>query len=142
MIYFFFFLGKRKLFFKNPSFRDSKTKQSGMKKQNQPPSYHYSHLNMSSGNSLVLKYYECAVGRAVASNYRGLLFESSLRQIFISYEHVFTVKCIKETKINKNRPVMAHFKHTSKKPNICSIFLDLLSLDFDGLSIASNDLNI
>ena len=41
----------------------------------------------------------CSVGRAVASDTRGPRFESSHRQNFI--EHLFTVHCIEETKINE-----------------------------------------
>ena len=43
-----------------------------------------------------------SVGRVVASNIRGPLFESSNWQNFI-------VNCIKKTKIKKKRPGMAHF---------------------------------
>ena len=47
-----------------------------------------------------------SVGRAVASDTRGLRFESSHRRNFI---HVFTINCIEKTKIKKKRPGMAHF---------------------------------
>ena len=40
-----------------------------------------------------------SVGRAVASNARGLRLESSHRQTFI--EHLFTVNCVEKTKIKK-----------------------------------------
>ena len=50
-------------------------------------------------------------GRAVASNTRGLQFESSHRHNFI-YQYrtiVYCQLCIEKTKIKKKRPGMAHF---------------------------------
>ena len=47
-----------------------------------------------------------SVGRAVASDSRGLRLEFSHRQIFILN---VTVNCIEKTKIKKKRPEMAHF---------------------------------
>ena len=47
-----------------------------------------------------------SVGRVVASNSRGLRFESSHRQKSIL--NVFTVNCIEKTKIKKKRPMIAH----------------------------------
>ena len=49
-----------------------------------------------------------SVGRAVASNTRGLWFESSHRQTII-LEHLFSLNFFKKAKIKKNRPEMAHF---------------------------------
>ena len=49
-----------------------------------------------------------SVGRAVASDARGLWFESSHLQTFISDIYLFTVNCIEKTKIKKKRPGMAH----------------------------------
>ena len=51
-----------------------------------------------------------SVGRAVASDDRGPRFETSFRQTFIKNIYLFTVDCIKKTKIKKKRPGMAHFK--------------------------------
>ena len=42
-----------------------------------------------------------SVGRAVASDDRGLQFESRHQQIFISDINLFTVNCIEKTKIKK-----------------------------------------
>ena len=53
-----------------------------------------------------------SVGRVVASDTRGLQFESSHRQNFI---HVFTINCIEKTKLKKKRPGMAHLKNITKK---------------------------
>ena len=51
-----------------------------------------------------------SVGRAVASNTRGMQFESSHWQKFIYIEHfVYCQLCIRKTKIKKKRPGMAHF---------------------------------
>ena len=47
-----------------------------------------------------------SVGRAVASNSRGLQFESSDWQ---KLYRMFTVNYIKKTKIKKKRPGMVHF---------------------------------
>ena len=54
-----------------------------------------------------------SVGRAVAFDTRGPRFDSSHRQNFI--EHLFIINCIEKTKINKKRPLMAHF---FKKKNL------------------------
>ena len=61
------------------------------------------------GENICLKSIDCgSVGGAVASNTRGSQFESGHRQNFI---HLFTIKCIEKTKINKKRrPGMAHFQ--------------------------------
>ena len=48
-----------------------------------------------------------SVGRAVASNTRGLRFESGHWQTYM--EHLFTVNCNETTKIKKKRPGIAHF---------------------------------
>ena len=48
-----------------------------------------------------------SVGRAVASNSRGLRLESRHRQK--NYIEHFAVCCIKKTKIKKKRPGRAHF---------------------------------
>ena len=54
-----------------------------------------------------------SVGRAVASDTRGLRFESSHQQTFL-YWTLFTVNCLEKTKIKKKRTGMAHFyKKTS-----------------------------
>ena len=49
-----------------------------------------------------------SVGKAVASNPRGPLFESCHWQSL--HWSLFTANCIKKTKIKKNRSGMAHFK--------------------------------
>ena len=49
-----------------------------------------------------------SVGRAVASNTRGLQFKFSHRQIFY-WTLLFTVNCIEKIKIKKKKPGMAHF---------------------------------
>ena len=55
-------------------------------------------------------FYGCgSVGRGVASDTRGPLFESSHRWIFIK-EHLFNVNCIENMKIKKKRPGMVHLK--------------------------------
>ena len=48
-----------------------------------------------------------SVGKAVASDTRGLRFKSQHRQSF--YWIMLTVNCIEKTKIKKKRPVVAHF---------------------------------
>ena len=48
----------------------------------------------------------CLVGRAVASNSRGLWFESSHRQKL--YIEQLYANCFKKMKIKKNRPRMVH----------------------------------
>ena len=54
-----------------------------------------------------------SVGRAVASNSRGLQFESSHQQKIIDIEHLLTVNCVlKWQKYIKKRPGMALFKKT------------------------------
>ena len=53
-----------------------------------------------------------SVGRVVASDTRGLRFESSHRQNFI---HVFTINCVEKTKIKKKGPGMAPFLKKPKK---------------------------
>ena len=62
-----------------------------------------------------------SVGRAVASDTRGLRFDFSHRHKFIYIEHLFTVNCVLEkTKIKKKRPGMAQiFK--KKKLNLISV---------------------
>ena len=62
-----------------------------------------------------------SVGRAVASNSRGLWHESSHWQKFIL---TFTVSCIEMTKIRKKRPGMAHFfkKHWPPEGKLCTKF--------------------
>ena len=54
-------------------------------------------------------------GRAVASDARGLWFESSHRQTFITDIYLFTVNCIEETKIKRKRLRMAHFYNLRKR---------------------------
>ena len=49
-----------------------------------------------------------SVGKTVASDTRGLRFESSHRQNL--YWTLFTDNCIEKTKIKKKRPWMAHFE--------------------------------
>ena len=48
-----------------------------------------------------------SVGRVVASNSRGLRFESSLRQKFIL--NFYCQLCIEKTKIKEKRPGIVHF---------------------------------
>ena len=50
-----------------------------------------------------------SVGRAVASDTRGLRFKSSHRQI------LFTINCIEKKKIKNNIPGMAQFEFFLKK---------------------------
>ena len=50
-----------------------------------------------------------SVGRAVASDDRGLQFESSHRQTFLKDIYLITVNSIEKSKIKKKRPGMAHF---------------------------------
>ena len=50
-----------------------------------------------------------SVARAVASNTRGLQFESSHRQFFI--QNFISVNCIETTKMKKKRLRMAHIKY-------------------------------
>ena len=52
-----------------------------------------------------------SVGKAVASDTRGLRFESSYRQklIYFYWTFVYYELCIGKTKIKKKRPGMAHF---------------------------------
>ena len=50
-----------------------------------------------------------SVGRAVASNTRGPLFETSHWQnLYSTFIYLFTINCIEKTKINKKRPGIAH----------------------------------
>ena len=56
-------------------------------------------------------------GRAVASDARGLWFESSHRQTFITDIYLFTVNCIEMTKIMKRGrewPIKKH-KHNKRE---------------------------
>ena len=63
-----------------------------------------------------------SVGRAVASDTRGLQFESSHRQILY---YLYTVNCIGKVKIKKERPGMAHFL----KKRIIISFIPFKSLE-------------
>ena len=67
-----------------------------------------------------------SVGRVVASDTRGLRFESSHRQNFI---HVFTINCVEKTKIKKKGPGMAPFLKKPKKQlnQKCSLNFSFLS---------------
>ena len=81
-----------------------------------------------------------SVGRAVATNTRGLLFESSYRLSFIN---LFTLNCMEKTKIKKKRPGMANLKKTTsrcwilwitsvtrkKSPNVYKSCLKTISLE-------------
>ena len=51
-----------------------------------------------------------SVGRAVASDTRGLWFESSHQQnLYFTFICLFTIGCVEKTKINKKSLGMAHF---------------------------------
>ena len=54
-----------------------------------------------------------SVGRAVASDTRGLRIESSRQQLFfINFEQLYTVKCVlKRRKWRNKTPGMAHLKN-------------------------------
>ena len=52
-----------------------------------------------------------SVGRAVASDTRGLWFESSHRGIYIQDFYLPIVSCVEKTKIKKKRPGMTHLKN-------------------------------
>ena len=55
-----------------------------------------------------------SVGRAVASNTRGLRFESSHWQnLYCTFVYLCNISCIEKTIINKKRPGMAHFLKNS-----------------------------
>ena len=53
-------------------------------------------------------------------------FESSHRQTFIL--KLFTVNCIKKTKIKKKRPVMAHYKKHNFDNSVCQSLCCLIDL--------------
>ena len=60
-----------------------------------------------------------SVGRVVASNSRGLRFESSLRQKFIL--NFYCQLCIEKTKIKEKRPGLAHLKKVILKNVDCRL---------------------
>ena len=73
-----------------------------------------------------------SVGRAVASDARGLWFESSHRQTFILDIYLLTVHCIEKTKRKrKKRPEMAHFIIKKKDYQLSTSFENVLSMICD-----------
>ena len=88
---------------------------------------------------LVVQYYQIlgqwlcgSVGRAVASDIRGLRFESSHRHkfIYLYWTFAYCQLCIGKTKIKKKRPWMAHLKKSiTVWPTSCWFFwIQLLCL--------------
>ena len=79
-----------------------------------------------------------SVGKAVASNTRGLRYESSHQQKL--YWTLFTVSCQEKTKIKKKRPGMAHLKKSLL--HCCPAVLNELKKTLNELTIKGSETKI